>query len=80
MNQPIGWRFHMSENVTTGLVLDYATADRITALNLISYRDQLQKELDDFSSGEYLHPEDVAGNVKRIAALNLIISDFDSGE
>jgi hypothetical protein len=27
-----------------------------------------------------LHPEDVAGNVKRIAALNLIIADFDSGE
>ena len=61
-----------------GLTIDFETADRITALNLKEYRDRLQKELDDYQSGEYLHPDDVAGNVKRIGALNLIIADFST--
>jgi hypothetical protein len=63
-----------------GLEIDFETADRITLLNLKEYRDRLQKELDDYQSGEYLHPEDVAGNLKRIGALNLIIADFSTEE
>ena len=63
-----------------GLEIDFETADRITVLNLKEYRDRLQKELDDYQSGEYLHPEDVAGNLKRIGALNLIIADFSTEE
>jgi hypothetical protein len=66
----------MSEK--TGLTIDFETANRITVLNLKDYRKLLQKELDDYESGEYLHPEDVAGNVKRIGALNLIIADFST--
>ena len=64
----------MSEK--TGLTIDFETANRITVLNLKDYRKLLQKELDDYESGEYLHPDDVAGNLKRIGALNLIIADF----
>jgi len=63
-----------------GLEIDFETADRITVLNLKEYRDRLQKELDDYQSGQYLHPEDVAGNLKRIGALNLIIADFSTEE
>jgi hypothetical protein len=66
----------MSES--RGLTIDFDTADRITLLILKDYRKLLQKELDDYESGEYLHPEDVAGNVKRIGALNLIIADFST--
>ena len=66
----------MSESL--GLELDFETADRITLLNLKDYRARLQQELDDFESGEYLHPDDIAGNVTRIRALNLIIADFSS--
>ena len=66
----------MSEK--TGLTIDFETANRITVLNLKDYRSRLQQELDDYESGEYLHPEDVAGNVKRIGALNLIIADFST--
>jgi hypothetical protein len=61
-----------------GLTIDFDTADRIAVLVLKDYRKLLQKELDDYESGEYLHPEDVAGNVKRIGALNLIIADFST--
>jgi len=66
----------MSESL--GLTIDSETADRITVLTLKDYRSRLQKELDDYESGEYLHPEDVAGNLKRIGALNLIIADFST--
>jgi hypothetical protein len=61
-----------------GLTIDFDTADRIAVLVLKDYRKLLQKELDDYESGEYLHPEDVAGNVKRIGALDLIIADFST--
>jgi hypothetical protein len=61
-----------------GLEIDFETADRITVCNLKEYRDRLQQELDGYQSGEYLHPEDVAGNVKRIGALSLIITDFST--
>ena len=66
----------MSESL--GLTIDFDTADRIAVLVLRDYRKLLQKELDDYESGEYLHPDDVAGNVKRIGALDLIIADFST--
>jgi len=56
--------------------LDGETADRITVLNLKDYRSYLKKELAQFEKGEYLHFEDVAGNIKAIEALNLIIKHF----
>lgn len=56
--------------------LDAETADRITVLTLKDYRSYLKKELAQFKKGEYLHPEDVAGNIKAIEALNLIIKHF----
>jgi hypothetical protein len=57
--------------------LDFETADRIAVLVLKNYRSYLQKELDDFKNGGYLHPEDVAENTKAVEALNLIIKHFD---
>ena len=65
--------------------IDGETADRITALTLRDYRAYLKKELkqwkanpktDDNPDGYWLHPEDVAGNIRTISALNLIISHY----
>lgn len=67
------------------LCIDGETADRITSLNLKDYRAYLKKELkqwkknprsDTNPNGYWLHPEDVAGNIQTIAALDLIISHF----
>ena len=55
------------------LEIDFETADRITLLTLKDQRKYLKKELDDFKEGGYLHPEDVANNIKLIAALDVII-------
>jgi hypothetical protein len=56
--------------------LDGEAADRITVLNLKECRNYLKKELRQYKKGEYLHPEDVAGNIKMIEALNLVIKYF----
>jgi len=65
--------------------IDGETADRITSLNLKEYRAYLKKELkqwkknpktDSNPDGYWLHPEDVAGNIRTIEALDLIISHF----
>jgi hypothetical protein len=65
--------------------IDGETADRITSLNLKDYRANLKSELakwrknpktDDNPKGYWMHPEDVSGTIRRIEALNLIISDF----
>jgi hypothetical protein len=66
--------------------IDGETADRITSLNLKDYRAYLKKELkqweknpksDSNPAGYWLHPEDVAGNIRRIKALDLIIDDYE---
>jgi hypothetical protein len=56
--------------------LDGEAADRITVLNLKECRNYLKKELRQYKKGEYLHPEDVAGNIKMIESLNLVIKYF----
>ena len=65
--------------------IDGETADRITALTLRDYRAYLKKELkqwkknpktDSNPDGFWLHPEDVAGNIRAIEALDLIIGHF----
>ena len=67
------------------LFIDGETADRITALTLRDYRAYLKKELkqwkknpktDENPNGYWLHPEDVTGNIRRIEAINLIISNY----
>jgi uncharacterized protein YbaP (TraB family) len=67
------------------LEIDGETADLITVLNLQEYRAYLKKELkqwkknartEDNPTGYWLHPEDVAGNIKTIEAINLIIKHF----
>ena len=69
--------------------IDGETADRITSLNLKDYRAYLKKELkqwkknpktDSNPDGYWLHPEDVAGNIRTIEALDLIIKHFVSTE
>lgn len=67
------------------LFIDGETADRITSLTLRDYRKYLKSELakwkknpktEDNPKGYWMHPEDVSGNIRRIEALNLIISDY----
>ena len=62
------------------LEIDGEVADRITLLNLTDYRKYLKDELKAFKKGAYLHDNDVAGNIKRIEALTLIIRDFTTGD
>ena len=67
------------------ITLDGETADRITLLNLKEYKSYLTAELtawrrnphtEDNTTGVWMNPEDVMGNVQAIAALNLIIKHF----
>jgi hypothetical protein len=58
------------------LEIDFETADRITVISLKEQRAYLKKELRQFKKGEYLHPEDVAGNIKLIEAMDLIIKHY----
>lgn len=58
------------------LEIDAEAGDRITVLTLKEQRKYLKKELARFEKGEYLHPEDVAGNIKLIEAMNLVIRYF----
>ena len=61
---------------TRQITLDGEAADRITVLNLQECRGYLKKELRDFKKGKYLHPEDVAGNIKIIEAMDLVIKYY----
>ena len=65
--------------------LDGEAADRITVLNLKEYRSYLKKELkqwkknpksDSNPGGYWLHPDDVANNIRLIESMNLIIKYF----
>ena len=59
--------------MSAGLSIDFDTADRITLLCLKDQLKYLRVELKDFKDGKWLHPEDVANNIKIIAALELLI-------
>lgn len=59
--------------MSKGLMIDFDTADRITLLVMHDQLKWLRKELEDFKEGKWLHPEDVANNIKIIAALELLI-------
>ena len=59
--------------MSNGLTIDYDTADRIALLTMQDQLKYLRKELEDFKEGKYLHPEDVANNIKIIADLELLI-------
>lgn len=59
--------------MSNGLMLDYDIADKITLLTLQDQLKYLRKELEDYKEGKWLHPEDVAGNIKLIAAFELLI-------
>lgn len=75
----------MAKKTAQKIELDGETADRITVLNLIDYRAYLKTELklwkknprsETNPDGYWLHPDDVAGNIKAIEALNVIIKHF----
>jgi hypothetical protein len=38
--------------------------------------EDLKKEIKNFKKGEYLHPEDVASNIKLIEAMDLVIKYY----
>lgn len=67
------------------ITLDGEAADRITVLNLKEHRSYLKKELSEWKknprtdtnpNGYWLHPEDVANNVRVIEALNTVIKQY----
>ena len=59
--------------MSSGLMLDYDIADKITLLSLQDHLKCLRKELEDFKEGKWLHPEDVVKNAGIIASLELLI-------
>ena len=59
--------------MSSGLILDYDIADKITLLTLQDQLKYLRKELEDYKEGKWLHPEDVVKNAEIIAALELLI-------
>jgi len=59
--------------MSNGLTIDFDTADRITLLVLQDQLKYLQKDIEDFKEGKWLHPEDVTNHIKIIAALELLI-------
>ncbi len=70
----------------TKFEIDYGTANRITALCLKDYRNMLNKELkqwrknpktDSNPDGHWLHPEDVAGNIRRVDLIDELLKDFE---
>jgi hypothetical protein len=76
----------MSKGIDVGIVLDYETANRITALLLKDYRDTLASQLkrwkknpktDDNPTGVWLHPEDVVGHKRRIKLIDELLLDFE---
>jgi hypothetical protein len=65
--------------------IDGETADRITSINLKSYRACLKKGMREWAKnpksdtnpkGKWIHPEDLVINMQTIAALDLIIGHF----
>lgn len=59
--------------------LDGDTADRITVINLTDYRNYLKKELRLYRKDpkkNWLHPEDVVGNQRRIDIIDELLRDF----
>ena len=59
--------------MSSGLMLDYDIADKITLLSLQDHLKCLRKELEDYKEGKWLHPEDVVKNAEIITALELLI-------
>jgi hypothetical protein len=55
------------------LFLDGETADRITILSIRDSIEYLQKELDDYKNGEWLHPDDVIMNQVYIEAMEQVL-------
>ena len=55
------------------LEIDYETAERITLITLKDHRKYLKKELKAHKKGAWLHPEDVAYNIKLVEAIDVII-------
>jgi hypothetical protein len=58
------------------LEIDADTADRIVVISLKDQQKYLKKELADFKKGKYLHSEDVAGNIRLIEAMDLLIKYY----
>jgi hypothetical protein len=59
--------------MSSGIRLDFDTADRITLLVLQDQLKYLRKDLEDYKEGKWFHSEDVTNSIKIIAALELLI-------
>ena len=59
-----------------GVTLDWETVDRIVLAGLKDQKSYLQKELDEWQEGKWLHLEDVAQNHILIDAMDKIIKYY----
>lgn len=59
-----------------GYKIDCETADRICLTVLKDHRDYLQKELNNYEQGGYLHPEDVVKNKKLVKKMTYLIDNY----
>lgn len=67
----------MSRNgLSMDLTLDWDTADRITVATLSDYQDTLEKQLEQYHNGSWLHADDVVHSQKMIEALKFVLRDF----
>ena len=62
-----------------GYRIDCETADRICLTVLKDHRDYLQKELNNYEQGGYLHPEDVVKNKKLVKKMTYLIDNYFGG-
>lgn len=63
----------------SGLQIDWEVANRITLLNLKDYQRVLTEELEKFKNDQqWLHSEDVVRHQKVIAALDIVIAEYEN--
>ncbi len=59
-----------------GYRIDCEAADSICLTVLKDHRDYLQKELDEYAQGKWLHEEDVKKNKKLVKKITYLIDNY----
>jgi hypothetical protein len=62
-----------------GYIIDCESADRICLAVLKDHRDMLQKDLDEYLLGAYLHPDDVKKHKKLVKRMTYLIDNYFGG-
>jgi hypothetical protein len=62
--------------MSNGYTIECETADQICLAVLKDHRDYLQKELNNYENGGYLHEEDVKKNKKLVKRMTYLIDNY----